>query len=203
MQSVAVIESHVANTDSICRAVIECGGSPSVVSTPEKIIEADKIILPGVGAFGAAMDSLEKEGLVEAIKEVASIGTPTLGICLGMQLLASESEETGSRVGLQLIPGVVKRLLPKEFRERVPHVGWNSINLTKQNPLMKGIKDGTDFYFVHGYYFDTDIKYVIATSPYCGTFASVIGNENIFGTQFHPEKSLKNGLSLLKNFLMF
>ena len=201
MKSIAIVNSGLSNLDSIFRALEECGGTPFVTADPEHVRNADRILLPGVGAFRAAMQALTPTGLDEAIKGAATKGTPVLGICLGMQLLADESDEMGLHKGLGLIPGRVERLISSEPKERIPHMGWNSVTARAPNPLLENINPNTDFYFVHSYHFECSGNHAVATTPYCGEFVSVVQRENIFGTQFHPEKSLHSGLALLTNFL--
>jgi glutamine amidotransferase len=202
MISVAVINSGLCNLDSIVRALQECGGSPWVTADPAKVAIADRVVLPGVGAFPAAAQRLNQSGLDDAIRKAALRGAPVLGICLGMQLLADISEEGGIRQGLGLIPGSVVRLTPTCQAERVPHVGWNTVRPQTNSPLLAGVKPETDFYFVHSYHFAcADRAHVWATTPYCGELISVVGRDNVMGTQFHPEKSMRAGFRVLTNFL--
>jgi glutamine amidotransferase len=185
--------------------VEECGGKALVSDNPQDIEEADHIILPGVGAFPDAMYNLQTLKWIEPLREAVFNNMPLLGICLGMQLLASCSNEEGDTEGLNFIPGKVQRLVPKDERERVPHVGWNEIYRENSNlpvKLLENIPDGTDFYFVHSYHFMPESPSDILTKTnYCSGFVSIVGKKNIFGTQFHPEKSGRMGFQLLKNFL--
>lgn len=201
MTAVAIVNSGLANLDSIYRALEECGGRPFVTQDAEEVLKADKILLPGVGAFGAAMSNLSSAGLDEALVASADKGTTILGICLGMQLLADESDEMGLQKGLGLIAGRVERLAPSDQRERVPHMGWNTVHATAPSQLFDQVNQDADFYFVHSFHLKCRDDDVVATTPFCGGFVSVIERENVFGTQFHPEKSLRSGLSLLSNFL--
>lgn len=200
--SVVIIDYGMSNLGSIRRALEECGASIVVSDNPHDLKTADKIILPGVGAFGDGMKNLNEQGWTKIIKEeVLGNKIPILGICLGMQLLASKGYEGGEFDGLNLIEGEVVKFTPIAD-ERIPHVGWNEIFKTKENVLFDGIENGSDFYFVHSYYFKTkNLEDVISTTPYCGTFASAVNRNNIFGTQFHPEKSIPLGFNVLKNFL--
>lgn len=197
-----VINYGMDNLASVCRALEECGGEPQLSSQSRDLADADRIILPGVGAFGDGMKNLQAGGWPRAIHEV--LQNPEvclLGICLGMQLLADQGYEHGEHEGLGLIRGKVERMNPRQG-ERVPHVGWNEFHAVRENGLTKGIAAGTDFYFVHSYQFNVDDeKDVIGRTPYAGEFASAVQHKNVFGTQFHPEKSSFAGFHLLKNFL--
>lgn len=200
--SVVVIDYGMSNLGSITRALEECGADVFVSDNPNDLKTSDKIILPGVGAFGDGMKNLSEMGWIKAIKEeVLGNKIPILGICLGMQLLATKGFENGEFEGLNLIEGEVVKFIPVND-ERIPHVGWNDIIKTKENILFNGIEDGADFYFVHSYHFKTkNVEDIIAKTKYCGEFAAAINKENIFGTQFHPEKSIPLGFNVLKNFL--
>jgi glutamine amidotransferase len=199
----AVIDYGLCNLDSIARAIEECGGDPFVTADPFALRQASKIVLPGVGAFGDAMNNLRKDGLSEALSQfVIEQGVPFLGICLGMHLMARGGEEGSGVEGLGWIDAQVVKMKPRSPEERVPHVGWNEVTATKGMPLFEGICSGADFYFVHSYHVECADKALVAgTTPYCGGFASVVADKNIMGVQFHPEKSQKPGFQLLKNFL--
>lgn len=201
MRSV-IIDYGMSNLGSIRQALVECDGAPIVSDNPADLKTATHIFLPGVGAFPDGMENLRKNGWIEAIREAAlQDKVPFLGICLGMQLLARKGYEMGENEGLNLIDGEVVLLKPKEH-ERIPHVGWNEVHPTKEWPLFASIAKGTDFYFVHSYHFiPADTEHVMSTTPYCGEFVSSIASGNIFGVQFHPEKSQRPGFQLLKNFL--
>ncbi|MFQ5972264.1 MAG: imidazole glycerol phosphate synthase subunit HisH [Alphaproteobacteria bacterium] len=200
MGTVAIVDYGLCNLDSIARAIERCGGSPRVTCDPAALPTADHIILPGVGAFGAAMVNLRASGMDEAIvAEVGRRAVPFLGICLGMQLLAERSSE-GDSEGLGLIPGEITRLEPING-ERVPHVGWNEVEVRAHHPLFEDIASGTDFYFVHSYRFDASSEYVTAVAPYCGGFIAGVRRGHVLGVQFHPEKSQKAGFRMLENFL--
>ena len=201
--SVLIIDYGMSNLGSIKRALEECGAVTEISSDPEKLKSASRIVLPGVGAFPDGMKNLRNMGLSSAIhKAVIEEKIPLLGICLGMQLLADIGYEGGTSEGLRLIPGEIRRFVPDSPLTRIPHVGWNEVYKTVENSLFTGIPDGSDFYFVHSYHFvPREPAHIMATTPYCGGFASVIMMDNIAGVQFHPEKSGRPGFQLLKNFL--
>jgi len=203
MKRVGIIDYGMGNVDSVMRAVEECGGAPELVARPEDIEQASSLILPGVGAFPDGMAQLIERGLDGALREQAlERGIPLLGICLGMQLLATVGQEGGRTAGLDLIPGEVVRLAPDGADVRIPHVGWNNVDWVRDWALGEGIVSGKDFYFVHSYHMQCAVeKDVTARTPYCGGFVSCVQRGSIFGTQFHPEKSQKAGQRLLRNFL--
>ena len=200
---VLVINYGLGNLCSVRRALEECGAEVIVSEDPGDLADADRIVLPGVGAFPDGMANLNAAGWPAKI--TAALENPKvalLGICLGMQLLAQKGYEGGKTCGLGLIKGEVKRLESIKLDSRIPHVGWNEVHRVQPNPLLEGIMDGTDFYFVHSYHLVAGCPtQVIATTPYCGEFASVVGVGNVFGAQFHPEKSSRPGFQLLRNFL--
>lgn len=197
--SVMIIDYGMGNLSSVQRAFEEVGSAAWISDQPSEIKEASSLLLPGVGAFGEGMKNLNESGMSQAIlKAVQEDGIPLLGICLGMQLLASLGEEGGELKGLDLIPGTVKQMTP-QGDERLPHIGWNEVNPTEVHPMFEGIPDSSDFYFVHSFHFDTDTP--LAITPYAGGFSSVVASGNVWGAQFHPEKSSKPGLKLLKNFV--
>ncbi len=203
MNKVAIIDYGMCNLDSVARAVEECGGEPIITDQACDLALANRIILPGVGAFPDAMRNIKERSLDLVIREQAiSNRIPFLGICLGMQLLASKGWEVRETEGLGLIEGQIKRLEPSERKERIPHVGWNEMHVARPSYLFNDIPSGKDFYFVHSYHFVcTNQQNVLAHTPYCGEFVSVVGNNNVFGVQFHPEKSQKTGFQILRNFL--
>ena len=203
MRSVAIVDYGLCNLDSVARAIEECGGAPVVTDRPEDLQAADRVIIPGVGAFGKAMENLRRNGLDQAIREQRERRRmPILGICLGMQLLAESSEEGGQHAGLGLMPGKVLRLQRRSPAERIPHVGWNEIEILSPHPLLHGVASGANFYFVHSYHLVcADAGHAVARTPYCGDFLAVAAAGDVMGVQFHPEKSQKAGFALLRNFL--
>ena len=203
MIQTAVLDIGMGNLDSVVRAIAECGGHPQVTRLPEQVANASHIVLPGVGAFARGADCLQQSGLIPTISEaVFDKKTPILGICLGMQLLCSRGSERGIKsTGLGWIAGEVVAL-PCQNDERSPHVGWNDVEPTSNGSEITFIDQCDDFYFTHSYCaIPDDPKSVLATTPFAGGFASVIGHRNIFGVQFHPEKSQGAGRSLLTRFL--
>lgn len=199
---VLIIDYGMSNLGSIKRALEECGAEAVISDTPKDLETAVKIVLPGVGAYPDGMANLHQRGWVPAIKSaVCDYKIPILGICLGMQLMADKGFEGGEVSGLGLIPGEVRRLEPDFPAVRIPHVGWNEVYKTKPSQLLEGIPDGTDFYFVHSYCFLAEEQYIMTTTPYCGGFISGVMSDNVYGVQFHPEKSQRPGFQLLRNFL--
>ena len=205
---IIVVDYGMGNLRSVSKALESLGAPVRVTSDPTEVAAASKVILPGVGAFGAAMDELRRRQLVEPIKAAIAAGKPYLGICLGLQLLFEHSEE-GNTNGLGVLRGTVKRF-PTGTSLKVPHMGWNQIqrqatsDKRQQNgcPLLKDIPDGSYFYFVHSYYGVPQEGSVVALETEYGTrFASMIWKGQLFATQFHPEKSQALGLRLLKNFI--
>jgi glutamine amidotransferase len=200
---ILVIDYGMGNLGSVKRALEECGATEVVISHYESDFDrCTHAVLPGVGSFRDAMNNLNSQNLVPRIRKLAlEEKVPFFGICLGMQLLASRGEEHGLTEGLDLIPGTVKMLKPLNG-ERIPHVGWNEIHINQATPVIENIPDNSDFYFVHSFHFEVDKpENVVANTPYCGGFTSVVARENIMGTQFHPEKSSFAGFQVLKNFL--
>ncbi len=202
MKRVAIVDYQMGNVDSVYRAVEECGGRPRITREAREINDADCIILPGVGAFGDAIANLRSFHLDEILGErVVGNKIPFLGICLGMQVLSDKGFEFGETAGLGWVGGEVVPLQPDSPLTRIPHVGWNEVH-HKGGRLFADIPVGKDFYFVHSFHFLlARQKYALATTPYCGGFVSAVGRENIFGVQFHPEKSQRVGMKLIKNFL--
>lgn len=200
---VAIVDYGVGNLASVAAAVEKVGFSANVTSDPIAIKSADKLILPGVGAYGDGMKHLQERGLVEPLTAaVMELKTPILGICLGFQLIANSSEEFGEHQGLGWIDAEVVNLKPNDESLRVPHVGWNELYQTKPSPLFEGIEDETLFYYVHSFQLkpkSDDI--VIGTCDYGGKFVAAVQQDNIYAVQFHPEKSQLGGLALVKNFL--
>jgi glutamine amidotransferase len=198
-----VVDYGMGNLRSVCNALDFLGADYRLSAAPEEVAASTGLILPGVGSFFRAMENLSRSGLAEALDHaVVGQKTPILGICLGMQLLAEYGTEDGNCRGLGWISGRVVRLHPASSRVRLPHVGFNTVDYDAPNPLLENIGSGSDFYFVHSYHFtDIDPACVLAATNYFGPFASVVGRDNVFGTQFHPEKSQSNGIRLLSNFL--
>lgn len=199
MQSdVVIIDYGMGNLRSVQKGLEKVGLTADIITGPERLYAAPGVILPGVGAFADAMENLDRAGFIPAIKEVVARGKPLLGICLGLQLLFSESEENGLHRGLDLIPGRVVKL-PAGLK--VPHMGWNQLEIKRQSPLLKGISNGDYFYFVHSYYVvPEDDRAIIACTEYGIKVPAIVGSGNLFGIQFHPEKSSDLGLRILKNF---
>lgn len=206
---VVIIDYGMGNLRSVSKALESLGASVRVSSDPEEVQHAEQLILPGVGAFGAAMEELSRRRLIAPIKTVIASGRPYLGICLGLQLLFEESEERPGEKGLSILPGSVKRCSVNPPL-KIPHIGWNQITRkegrgdTGQDgcPLLRGIPEGSFFYFLHSYYADpTDRSIVALETDYGVPFAAMIWRDRLFATQFHPEKSQAVGLQLLKNFI--
>jgi glutamine amidotransferase len=199
---IAVVDYNMGNLRSVQNAFLKIGEEITIVSNPKEIQKYDKLILPGVGAFGDAMEHLKQNGMDEAIKTFAKSGKPLLGICLGMQLLLESSDEFGAHEGLGLIPGMVRKFDTSKFKTplKVPHMGWNELFVKKQSALFNGLEDEIYLYFVHSFHAICDDKYIIGETEYGYPFASAVNKENIYGFQPHPEKSHNNGLKILKNF---
>ncbi|MGN6547744.1 MAG: imidazole glycerol phosphate synthase subunit HisH [Aureliella sp.] len=198
---VTIVDYQMGNLRSVQKALEHVGACATISDKPEEIAAAARLILPGVGAFGDAMRELESRHLVEPIIDFIRGGQPFLGICLGLQLLFETGEEGGSHRGLGVIPGRVKRFeLPPEYK--VPHMGWNRVTARQPGvPLLEGLPENPYFYFVHSYYVepkDESISWL--TCDYGGEFCAAIARDNLFATQFHPEKSQNHGLKLLENF---
>lgn len=195
---IAVIDYGVGNLRSVEKA-FAATGCEAIVSGDENVLRAaKKLVLPGVGAFGACMKALSERGFDRLVKERVGEGTPLLGVCVGMQLLFEESDEFGATVGLGLLRGRVRRFSDDLV---VPHVGWNRIDQIRENPLFDGVANGAFFYFVHSYYCEpADSRVVAGKTQYGINYASVVARANVCGVQFHPEKSQAAGLRLLKNF---
>jgi imidazole glycerol-phosphate synthase subunit HisH len=200
-ETIAIIDYQMGNLRSVQKAIEHVGGRAVVSSDPEIIAGADKVILPGVGAFGDAMRELSSRGLVEAIHSFLRTERPFFGICLGAQLLFDVGFEGGQQAGLGIIPGQVVRFqLPSEYK--VPHMGWNGVAATLPTKMLNGIPEGAHFYFVHSYYcVPTNRSDVWLEADYGGPFCAAVHRNNIYATQFHPEKSQRDGLQLLKNFI--
>ena len=199
----AIIDYHAGNLTSVRLAFSALGREATVSSDPQVILAADRVVFPGVGAAGSAMANLRSLGLAPAIREVAARGTPFFGICLGTQILFDFSEEDGGTPCLGILPGRVPRFRPADRRDKVPQIGWNQLTITRPHPLLNGIEDGSDFYFVHSYHpAPADPALALGTTTYADTtFASMVARRNVAAAQFHPEKSGRIGLRLLQNFL--
>ena len=198
---VAIIDYGVGNLFSLQCSLNKIGVEAVVTKDPQQIMSADRIILPGVGAFGDAAKKLKESGLVELITSQAQSGKPFLGICLGMQLLFEKGYEYGEHDGLGFLKGNVVALEGKiDSNLRIPHMGWNALDFKKESPLFKYINDGDYVYFVHSYYATDCEESVLATSDYGIPVTATVGKGNIFGCQFHPEKSGDVGLNILKAF---
>jgi glutamine amidotransferase len=197
---VLIVDYGMGNLRSVEKAIESVGGNPEISDDPERVLKAPRLILPGVGAFGDAMTNLRQKGLGVAIVQAAGAGTPLLGLCLGLQLLFSESQEFGRHPGLNLIPGKVRKF--DQSGLRVPHVGWNQVEAMRDDPVFAGIAEGSFFYFVHSYFVEPeDESDVLCRTSYGHDFCSVARRSNVFGVQFHPEKSQDAGRRLLGNFL--
>ena len=204
MSAITIIDYGMGNLRSVQKAIEKVGSQAIITSDPSQIAKAERVILPGVGAFRDAINALHQQDLVGAINDAVNSGKPFLGICLGLQLLFELSYEDGEYEGLGIIPGRVRRFdLPPDLK--IPHMGWNQLLPThEQNPLLKEIGANAWFYFVHSYYVDpSDSSWTAAETDYCGRFVSMVARNNVFATQFHPEKSQTAGLQLLNNFVNF
>jgi glutamine amidotransferase len=197
---IVIVDYGMGNLRSVEKGFAKVGHQATVTSDPGQIAAASKIVLPGVGAFRDAIGELRRQKLIDPLREVIDAGKPFLGICLGLQLLMDVSYEDGQYEGLGVIPGAVVRFdVPAELK--VPHMGWNRIRRRAQPPLLSGIEDDAFVYFVHSYYVAPEDRRVVATeTEYGGPFTSMIWRDNVFATQFHPEKSQTTGLRILKNF---
>lgn len=198
-----IIDYHAGNLTSVLLAFKTIGSDAVVSSDPAAIRAADRILFPGVGAAGTAMENLRSLGLADAIRERVAAGVPFLGICLGTQILLESSEEDGGVQTLGIVKGACRKFVKQTERDKIPEIGWNQISIRRGHAIFEGIPDSTDFYFVHSYYpAPSSAGDVLCETTYCGTcFASAIGHGNVVATQFHPEKSGKFGLRLLSNFV--
>ena len=194
-----VIDYDAGNTANVLRALEKIGVRAELSADPEKVLSATGLILPGVGAYPAAMAELEKRGLVSVIKEAVAKGTPLLGICLGMQILTEKGLEHEETKGLGFIPGVC-RAIPASKDRPVPHMGWNSLQLEQETALTAGL-EGQDVYFVHSYFTDVPKEYIDVTADYGLQIPAMIHKDMVFGAQFHPEKSGDVGLGILEKFV--
>ena len=198
---VAIIDYDAGNVRSVEKAFAFLGQSPVISRDPEVLLSASRVVLPGVGNFGDAMGNLERYGLVPLIREIAGRGTPFLGICVGLQLLFESSEESPGVPGLGLLEGRIRRI-PAAGGLKIPHMGWNSLELTGNSRLFEGLGPDPYVYFVHSYYLDAaDKSIVTATTEYGTKIDAAVEKGNLFACQFHPEKSSRTGLKILSNFL--
>ena len=202
---VAIVNYGMGNLSSVRKSFEELGANVVVVAVPDQLYDADAIVLPGVGAFAEGMENLVNGGWVAPLRDnVSQHQKPLLGICLGMQMLADHGNEGGITPGLGLIPGTVQKLDSLDCKQRIPHIGWNEVHYTQQDPLFDNIQNDSDFYFVHSYAFVTEKpEHLIATVPYDVAVTAVVRNNHIYGCQFHPEKSSKAGRRLLSNFMKY
>ncbi len=210
-QTITMIDYGGSNIRSVQKAFEFVGATVEVTAVPDDILRADKLVLPGVGAFGAGMAAMRERGLDTAVIQAAQQGVPLLGICLGMQFLFDESDEMGAHAGLGLIPGKVARFPGKLsmvngqlsiVNLKVPHMGWNQLEPAWESQLLDGVNSGDYAYFVHSYYCDpAEATAVLAWTDYGFPFASIVAKDNVFGLQFHPEKSQSVGLRIIQNFV--
>ena len=201
MARVAIIDYGVGNLRSVEKAFAATGNEATVTGDIDSLRKAERLVLPGVGAFAACMSALRDHGLVDFVHERVSEGVPLLGVCVGMQMLFEESDEFGKTRGLSLLKGRVRRFSEEMV---VPQVGWNRIHQARCHPLLTEIEDNSFFYFVHSYYCEpTDSGVIVGETDYGINYTSVVAHENVCGVQFHPEKSQAVGLKLLENFSAF
>ena len=198
---IAIIDYDAGNIKSVEKAITALGEKAVLTRAPEQILNAEKVILPGVGAFGDAMEKLHKYGLGDVIRQVVEKKTPFLGICLGLQLLFERSDESAGVDGLGILKGEILRI-PDSKDLKIPHIGWNSLKFPKEGKLFKGLNEDSYVYFVHSYYLKAeDENIVTATTDYSTLIHASVEKDNVFACQFHPEKSSDVGLAILKNFL--
>ena len=198
---IAIVDYGVGNLFSLNSSLEMIGAESIVTADPEVLRKADRILLPGVGAFEDAARKLRESGLAELLKELAATGKPLLGICLGMQMLFEKSYEYGEHEGLGLIPGNVRPIrdvIPADYK--IPHIGWNGLHFQQENPLFKYLKEGDCVYFVHSFYAADCEEYTVATAEYGAELTAAVAKGNVYGCQFHPEKSGNVGLAILKAF---
>ena len=197
--NVAVVDYDAGNTLSVTRALEKVGARVDLTSDPDRVLAADAVVLPGVGAFGDCMRKLRGRGMETACREVYRSGKPFLGVCVALQILFESSEESPGIDGLGIFPGTVVRFKSGELK--VPHMGWNQLSISREHPVLRGL-DGEAFYFVHSYYPEPEEpEDVLGTTEYGAEFCAAAGRENLAAVQFHPEKSSRAGLKLYENFL--
>lgn len=197
---IVIVDFGLGNLRSVQKALEKVGHAATVVRDPGELANAERVILPGVGASADALAAVRQRGLEGPIKDFIDSGRPFLGICLGLQMLFDWSYEDGEHRGLGVLPGKVVRFeVPRELK--VPHMGWNQVDFAQRPPIFAGVEEGEHFYFVHSYHVVTDERSIVATeTDYGGPFCSSVWRDNLFATQFHPEKSQRAGLRVLKNF---
>jgi imidazole glycerol-phosphate synthase subunit HisH len=201
MKDIVLIDAGTGNLRSVQKALETVGANVERTEDPQKVLAGKRLVLPGVGAFGDFMSGLRRRGLEDPVKEVIARGTPLLGICVGMQAMFEVGEEMGEHAGLGLLNGKVVRFA-ETLEVKVPHTGWNQVEVQKETPLLQGIRSGSYAYFNHSYYCQASSPAdVIASTDYGIIYACAVQHENIFGVQFHPEKSQAVGLQILKNFV--
>lgn len=201
-QTITMIDYGASNIRSAQKAFEHIGATVQLTADPDVVRRADKLVLPGVGAFGSGMDGLRRYNLPAAIHEAVGRGVPFLGICVGMQLMFDEGHEMGIHQGLSLLPGKVIRF-PAIVNLKIPHMGWNQLEPAWQSPLLAEVQTGDYVYFVHSYYCEpVEETAVLAWTNYGFPFASVVAKDNLYGLQFHPEKSQRVGLQILRNFVV-
>lgn len=197
---IALVDYGIGNLRSAFKALAAVRAGVVLTSAPEQILQAEKVVLPGVGAFGDGLAGLKARGLEEALREAAARGIPLLGICLGMQLLFESSDELGQHPGLGLLPGWVTRFAGEDIK--IPHTGWNQVLQERESPLLAGLAPGSYAYFNHSYYcHPANPDDVLASAEYGLRYAAVVGRGRLYGVQFHPEKSQSAGLQILRNFV--
>ena len=201
--TIGIIDYGMGNLRSVSKAIEHLGGSVYVGSNPNKLSRVRKLILPGVGAFGDAIRELKKRNLISLVQEAARNGKPLLGICLGLQLFFERSAESPNVKGLGIWKGTVRRFpTQKQKKLKIPHMGWNEVRLRNSSPLLRRVQNDSYFYFVHSYYAQPKDRFLITGETHYGVwFPSVLSSGTIFAVQFHPEKSQKAGLEILKNFI--
>lgn len=203
---IAIVDYGMGNLRSVQKAFEKVGAEARIVQAPEEVESADKVVLPGVGAFRDAIANLRNQGFIEPITRFIGRGRPFLGICLGLQMLFDVSYEDGEYPGLAILPGRVVRFdfsgIPTARGLKIPHMGWNQVRWDRPCPLMQGLESGEYFYFVHSYYVDSgDPAASFGRCDYGVTFTAMAWRDNVYATQFHPEKSQRVGLTILRNFV--
>jgi len=198
---IGIVDLDMGNLRSISNAIAATGNDARILNSPEGFEDVSHLILPGVGSYRQAMSHMAARGLDEPVRSFAASGRPLLGLCLGMELLATSGDEGGFGDGVGLITGHVRRFDEAKVPS-IPHVGWNDVHFARAHPVLGGVRDGVDFYFVHSFFFDVDRDSdVLGRVEYGGSeYAAIVANDNVLGFQFHPEKSQRNGLRLLENF---